>query len=476
VNPSNLAGPILGTACALAGAWTDALAGDGSLDPGFGTDGVSYVVTDDVGAREITPLAAVQLPDGKLLFGGTRNKILDGFPEYEPQIRGALVRLDADGSADASFGNTTIPGLVELPDLAETRMQGIESMVVLADGSIVAVGTSMVSGPLAGTVVKLHADGSLDSGFGDAGAVLVPDMHLHAVGVDSQGRIVTAGERVDVDTYVNTSTVLRFGPDGTPDVAFGSDGNGAVPIAWTDPALSGYLDAVAIGPDDQMTVAGAFEAYGAGFGSDFAIARLNAGGGFDPAYGDGGWRVFHDEAETSNSNWIHRLVLEPDGSVVFAGAHTAGENLTGLVLGRLDAHGFSDDSFGGSLTPGYFIPPVLPEAQTVNVTALVQQGDGKLLVSAGYYVFPDPERFFVMRASADGRMDSGFADGGVMQFDAAPGGVYSEAGAMALEADGRIVVAGRAQRTSGSPLVDFAAIRLENSIVPADRIFAGSFE
>src|SRR5690606_13003338 len=141
--------------------------------------------------------------DGKLLFGGTRNKILDGTPWYEPQIRAALVRLNADGSADASFGSTSIPGLAEVPDLAATRMQGIESMARMDDGSIIAVGTSMVNGPLNGTVFKLLADGTLDTSFADQGVLLLPETYLHAVGLDSQGRAIVAGERIDTGTYVN---------------------------------------------------------------------------------------------------------------------------------------------------------------------------------------------------------------------------------------------------------------------------------
>jgi hypothetical protein len=122
------------------------------------------------------------------------------------------------------------------------------------------------------------------------------------------------------------------------------------------------------------------------------------------------------------------------------------------------------------------VPDVLPEAQTVNATALVRQPDGKLLVSAAYYSYPDRQDMVVLRTTADGRMDVGFATAGVMEFDASQGGVYSESSALALLADGRIVVAGRAMRSAASPVVDFAAIRLGNAPVAADRVFADGFE
>lgn len=448
-------------------------AADGDLDPGFGVGGFAYVTPDDIGAREIMPVVALELPDGKLLFGGTRNKILDGTPWYEPQIRAALVRLNADGSADASFGNTSIPGLAEVPDLAATRMQGIESMARMDDGSIIAVGTSMVNGPLNGTVFKLLADGTLDTSFADQGVLLLPETYLHAVGLDSQGRAIVAGERIDTSTYVNTSLVARVTEEGALDATFGDAGE--VAIAWSDPTVSGYLFDLMVMPDDGVIVGGGFEAYGNGFGSDFAIARLDASGAFDTNFAESGWRVFHDPAETSNSNRIYRLALTPEHRIVFAGAHASGENLTGLVLGRLEADGSTDPTFGDPNSPGYFAPPVLPTAQTVNPNALVVQPDGKLLVSASYYA-AEKQLFFAVRATADGQLDPDFADAGVLLADAAPDGVYNDSSAMTLQADGKIVVAGRAMRSADSPIVDFAAVRLLNTMQPTDRVFANGFE
>src|SRR5690349_1365810 len=77
-------------------------AADGAIDNGFGSGGFAYVVHDETNAREIEPRAALALPDGKLLFAGTRNKLLPGLPPYEPQVHAMLARLDADGHPDAS--------------------------------------------------------------------------------------------------------------------------------------------------------------------------------------------------------------------------------------------------------------------------------------------------------------------------------------------------------------------------------------
>ncbi|HEU4665588.1 MAG TPA: hypothetical protein VFS55_16280 [Dokdonella sp.] len=464
---------VLPYAAVLAASFTlPCLAADGDPDAGFGTGGVGYVTVDDVSAREITPHASIELPDGKLLFAGARNRIVPPSPWYEPQIRGMLLRLDADGSADASFGNTTVPGLVELPDLAAgQRMQGIESIARFADGSYVAVGTAMVNGPLAGYVVKLTASGDVDENFGSGGTVLLPMHYLHVVRLDSQQRIVVGGERFDSGTFVYTSTVVRLDASGAYDSTFGSGGTQS--ITWADAGASGYVHDLAVVAGDAIVVGGGFESNGAGLGTDYALARLDADGRFDTAFATVGWRVFRDETETSIVNAVERLAPLGDGRIAFAGYHNTGENITGLVLGRVLADGSTDTTFGDLANPGYFKPAILPSAESANVSGFVQQADGKLVASVAYYT-PEKEDFFAVRSTADGALDTEFASAGIYDADLAADGVYSEIGTLLLQGDGKLVTAGRAQRTMDSPLVDFAATRL--LVGALDAVFADGFD
>jgi uncharacterized delta-60 repeat protein len=448
---------------------------DGQPDPTFGSAGVAYVTPDDVDAREIKPVVAIALPDGKLLFGGTRNRLVPGAPAFEPEIRAMLVRLNADGSPDGAFGNTSIPGLFDMGDLVfGTRMQGIESMVRLDSGAFIAVGNGMVNGPEQGFVIQFDASGNLDFSFGTEGVALFPKFYPHAVHVDSAGRVVVAGERFDSASFVYTGTVLRLTSTGAADATFGTDGE--VPIPFSDPAESGYLHDLAIVADGDIVVGGAFEAYGSGLGSDFALARLDPSGAFDATFAGTGWRTFHDPSEASMINSADRLSVGTDGGIAFAGYHASGENLTGLILGRVASDGSSDATFGDLASPGFLKPAILPTAQNVNVSGLVVQPDGKLIVSAAYFSDPDKEGFFAVRATADGRIDPEFAAAGVYQADLAPDGVYSETSAMTLQSDGAIVLGGRARRSASAPVVDMAATRLLNANTATDVIFEDGFE
>ena len=445
---------------------------DGDPDPSFGTAGIAYITPDLVDAQELQPFATIVLPDGKILFGGSLDAPTT--VPFEQEYRGMLARLNADGTVDTSFGNTSIPGVVEVPSLIPAnRMEGIESMQRLDDGSIIASGVSQVNSPLQGFVIKLDENGNLDPTFGNGGAVLFPATYAHAVGIDSQGRIVTAGEHIVSGVY--TATVRRFNADGTPDQGFGA--GGVAEIDWDGAGNSGYLSDLLIGADDGVIVGGSYNVYGDGLGGDFAIARLDSTGTLDSTFGDAGWRVFHDPANDSMINAILRLAATPDGGIAFAGYYYVPDtSATALIVGHLAADGTTDAGFGDAATPGYFRPAIVPTAQSVNATDLIAQGDGKLLVSISYYSFPDKQDFIALRMTPTGQLDPTFADGGVYNGDLAPDGVYSDLSSMALQPDGRILLAGRAERSDGVFLVDLGVVRLLNSAEPNDRIFANGFD
>jgi uncharacterized delta-60 repeat protein len=448
-------------------------AADGAIDPGFGADGVAILALDDIEGRELRTRAALVQPDGKLLFGGSRNKFVPTAP-FDPHVRGTLMRLNADGSPDADFIDAAgIAGLVVLPDLVPgDQMQTVEDIRLLADGSILATGSAEAFGPLAGFVVKLDADGVLDPAFGNEGVVILPSTYLHALAVDSHGRIVAAGERVSSGHY--GSLVVRLNADGSADSSFGPAADGSALIEWSPAGEAGYLTSLALAPDDGVLVAGQYEVYGQGMGGDFAIARLDADGLPDADFADAGRRVFHIPDHPSTLNGISKLLLQPDGSAVFAGYYDAGESSLHLVLGRIDAGGDSDPAFGAATTPGFQTIPLVPDAWNRYASGLVRQRDGKLLVGVTYATPVGRENYLALRVSSTGQLDADFADGGVFETDLAPDGVYSDLSALTLLPDGRPILAGAVMRDTGSPLVDLAVLRLSND--SADRVFADGFD
>jgi uncharacterized delta-60 repeat protein len=448
------------------------LAADGDLDPTFGDGGISFLTPDLVTAQEFTPYVAKTLPDGKLLFAGSLDAPTS--VPFEQTYRGMFARFNADGSVDDTFGNSTIPGVVELPHLvADHRMEHVESIAILGDGSIIAVGISEVTSQEKGFVLKTDASGLLDDSFGDGGFVLIPLTYPHAVAIDGEGRIVVAGESIDTTTLIYTSKVLRFDAAGNADDTFG-DG-GVASIAWNAQGNSGYLSDMLLA-DDGIVVAGQYSVYGEGLGSDFAVAKLDDGGTLDAAFGDGGVSVFHDATSDSMSNVIRRLGWAPGGEIVFAAASYPPDPGTGeLVLGALDAGGDVDEAFGDAATPGFARPVFATDAQYPNANALIVQPDGKLVVGTSYEPANGREDFAAFRTTTTGTLDDTFADGGVLLLDLAPDGIYSDLSAMTQQPDGKLVLGGRTKR-SDEFLVDLAVVRLLNGNDVDDTVFSNGFD
>ena len=238
-----------------------------------------------------------------------------------------------------------------------------------------------------------------------------------------------------------------------------------------DPAFnagtSGEVQCLALQPDGKVLVGGYFN-FLAGQSCN-SFGRLNSGGSLDATFATNGpnylvyclaaqadgktlvagdftaWggqpcsrivRLSPDGSLDTNfcaaaSNVICCLALQPDGSIRVGGGFT---NLNGQPcggLGRLHADGSLDATFN-------------PGANGL-VYALAIQPDGKILVGGQFTLLAGLPRSFLGRLHADGSLDTRFT----AVAGSTPGlpGVYS----LALQADGKILVAGQFATLGGLP-------------------------
>ena len=150
---------------------------DGTPDPGFGTGGI--VKTDILGGGDQANAVAVQ-PDGKIVVAGfaTRNGIDSDF---------ALVRYNADGTLDPSFGTD---GIVTT-DLG-TRGDDARAIAIQPDGRIVVAGTPDEDIALA----RYTTGGTLDATFGHGGTTITDlgsEDVANGVALTPDGHIAVAG-------------------------------------------------------------------------------------------------------------------------------------------------------------------------------------------------------------------------------------------------------------------------------------------
>lgn len=332
------------------------------------------------------------------------------------------------------------------------------AMALQADGKIVIVGGTFTDFVLA----RFNADGTPDTSF-DADGKVTTDMvsgeQEEALGVAIQvdGKIVVVG---------NTGTpgpggpsnfaVARYNTNGSLDTSFGSGGK----------IVSGVLGnayAVAIQPDGKIVVAGEIQiSSGADF-ANFVLARYNVNGTLDASFGAAGQLATDIGAGT---NTARNIVLQANGAIVVSGEPIGtftGSDHTDVV--RYDTNGNPDPSFGigGKLT--------LNAARVGEGLAL--QGDGKLVLTGTVDVTAPPAvpgtvtEFAVRRLNADGSPDGTFGTAGAASTSIS--GQRDAAQAVALQSDGKIVVAGRSSNIN----VNFAVARF-NSNGTLDTGFGGN--
>jgi uncharacterized delta-60 repeat protein len=126
----------------------------GLLDAAFGTDGVAAAPSSNAGTANGAVLCAslaVQ-PDGRLLLGGRRANVDEAY----------FSRLLANGATDPSIATVA----------AATQVGSVTSLAVGSSGSIFVAGTDR-TGLSGAIVVRMLADGALDTLFGHAGVAKV---------------------------------------------------------------------------------------------------------------------------------------------------------------------------------------------------------------------------------------------------------------------------------------------------------------
>ena len=243
----------------------------------------------DFGPPSEGAFSVVLQPDDKILTAGQSGGDF------------ALARYNTDGSLDSSFGTG---GLVttDFGGMSESA----NSVILLPNGKIVAVGFSNASGDFEFALSRYNSDGSLDSSFGTGGLVTTSfggtiDRANSAI-LQPDGKIVAAGES-DGDF-----ALARYNSDGSLDSSFGTGG-----LVTTDfGGTSDDANSVVLQPDGKIVAAGATNASG---DFNFALARYNSDGLLDSSFGTGGLVT----TDFGGADELLAAVIQANGRIVGAG-------------------------------------------------------------------------------------------------------------------------------------------------------------
>ncbi len=379
----------------------------GSLDTSFAGGKVVMPIGD---SDDYAYALAVQ-PDGKILIAGRVSENLGDF---------AVVRLERDGTPDATFGEG---GKVTTPIGLDTETA--YAIAVQPDGKIVLAGNSKTaSDGLDFALVRYLPDGKLDPDFGAQGKVTTAFTNdsdtAYAILIEPDGKIVVGGEANRGTATTGFDFALaRYLPNGQLDPSFGEGGRVTTPIRSSNGGDTIYSLAVQDIGGERCIVA-------AGGSGDFSLARYRANGALDDRFGTQGkitgvFGVPIGEA---------RAVKIFGGKII-----VAGQADNDFAVARFTDQGQPDVDFGQA---GRVKTPINAENDD-SAQGLDVEADGKIVVGGWVNEGSSTSKnFALVRYDTKGALDPTFGGTGIVVTEVAAKPKTDLANAMLLQSDERV--------------------------------------
>ena len=389
--------------------------------------------------KQVTQLAGTSISIGNSVAVASNGKIfIAGYTFNGFTNDFAVACFNADGSADNTFGNA---GLVTTDINSSDDFAG--SVSIAGDNKIVIAGYSDGAAMEHFAVTKYNTDGTLDASFGNNGK-LIGDYYqgntvFNASILQPDGKILVAGT-----TWNGTNTdfaIARYNNNGTPDKTFGNNGRQITDFGRTEIAVS-----IALQTDGKIVVGGnsndEINIY------QFAVARYNTDGTLDNTFNLNGKLVL---SALGKQDFCRSIALQEDSKIVLAGFTVTGNNYdqNRFAIARLNIDGSLDNTFsadGKQLTD-------FNGAESF-ATSVVIQNDKKIVV-AGRCFLNNQNNFCLARYNIDGSLDNSFSGDGIQINLFGPDSYFVKS--MALQKDGKIVLAGYSEIRSGAASSFFIA-------------------
>jgi uncharacterized delta-60 repeat protein len=304
--------------------------GSGILDSTFGTNG--KVTTDFFGANDGARSLVVQA-DG--------NIVLSGFTTNASERQFALAGYLANGNLNPAFGQ----GGKLTFDLGSTSEAF--KMVAQEDGKLLVVGESRPQNTLDFTILRLNADGTLDTSFGNNGVVRVDfgnSDRATALAIDDKN-IFVAGVAVKSATDSDFAIARLRLADGSLNNEFDGDGKVTVDFFGKQDSAQAIIIRKPIAPVQEPTIV--VGGYATNVTSDFALWVADYRARHAPPFNEG-----RDTVDLKGGrDIIFDLGIQPDGDLFATGWAGIGANFD-LGIVKWDDTGKRDLSWGlqGSVT------------------------------------------------------------------------------------------------------------------------------
>ena len=276
-------------------------------------------------------------------------------------LTAALIVLSLNANAQG-----VDPAYTPFPAVDASVQGGL--LVPLAGGKLLALAYyGDFSAPLSRVLIKINADGSLDT-FNCTAC----DFEIYSIAVQPDGQYLISG-------YTPSgSRFIRVNPDGSLDATFSN------PFSAIPNNVNAFIHAVL--PDGRIYAS--VKNSGATTGNG-ALYRVNTDGSIDNSFTPLVYNGFEI------TNYIRQIVPLPDGKIYVLGKH---QNF-GYVF-RLNSDGSLDNGFSSPVFGNIFDIHGQPL-----ITSGILQADGKLVIAGQFSSVNSIDRNCVARLNPDGGVD-----------------------------------------------------------------------
>jgi uncharacterized delta-60 repeat protein len=413
---------------------------NGSLDTSFGNNGIVTETAFNVGFIRSMDVALSIQTDGRIVAASTTTRSVGLIRDF------LIIRFNGNGSLDTDFDSDG-----KVTTSFSTDSAAVIATAIQSDGNIVAAG--IASDNFA--VARYKPSGSLDTTFNNDGIVTTnnfsSNVQLEATALQSDGKIVAAGSVFD--GVRSTFVVFRYNTNGSLDASFSS--NGITATGFGTSTDNSFGRAVAIQSDGKIVVVGEVDN---GTNLEIAIAKYNTNGNLDLSFDTDG--KVTSSLGASISPKVFSAAMQANGNIFVTGYALNGAGNVDFLLAKYKTTGTLDSTFNSD---GIVTTPI--GTRNDIASAITIQADGRIVVvGSSENSFPDStNRFAVVRYNTNGTLDINFNGNGITTTQ-----ISDNCGAesVAIDAEGRIVVAGRT-----SSLTNLATLARYNSNGSLDTSF-----
>lgn len=377
-------------------------------------------VSFSVVATGTAPLVYQWLHNGVNIAGAVTNTYSIGFVQTNHAGTYSVVVSNSLGRVTSSPALLTVLPALSAPNIEPSFLLGVgfnswvNVLAVQGDGLLVAGGLFTSFNNLARPyIARLNLDGSLDASFNPG---VGPNGALVGLALQPDGKVLIGGFFTSVAGTAR-SHIARLNSNGSLDLSF-------------DPGIgtANNVAPIALQADGKIVFGGDFTNFsGVACGR---IARLNSDGRLDATFQPG----------TGADSEVKAIKIQADGKILVGGAFGKFNGVSRVSIARLNSDGTLDSTFnpgGGAL---------------FWVNAIALQPDGKILIGGPFTTFNGVARKGVARLLSNGTLDTTFNPGT---------GANNWVNAIAVQADGKIVIGGIFTNFNGAPANHLARLNAD---------------